>query len=438
MRNKNGLEIWAVGGGKGGTGKSFFASLLGILLSSNGKKVILMDADYGGANLHSFMDIKKGRYTLTDFFDKKVPLKDIVLETYIPNLRLIPGDLYSFNPRGFTYMEKQKLFRHIKKLDADLVLMDLGAGAGSNIVDTFLLADRMIAVSTPQTISIDNLYRFMDRVLFRKVHTELDKHGLKSLAQEAWKRKGDIPLKTFREVAYYLSTFSDQIRLLLEKELRDFTIDIIMNHIRNSEELLAGFSLKDLMSSYYGVRVRYMGHVRYNESLWKHNNRFDSLFKTQPSIPTFREVEAIAHSLVQDEEIIETRQSLPEVLVYLVANTPRAVQAMNGRKFLEITRFPFRAGRLSSRRLENLLKHNDYYFRDEAPYSFSRAHFSIVEQGGGFYFQDRDSRFGTLVNSIKVGGDEGNLKEVPLCQGQNSVVFGRSPKELSFTILVKE
>lgn len=439
MEKKHRLEIWAVGGGKGGTGKSLLTGILGMHLTAKGKKIILMDADFSGANLHSFIDIKKTRYTLTDFFTKKIPLTDIVQETHIPDLHLIAGDLYSFNPRSFTYSQKLKLFRHIKKLDADLVLMDLGAGAGINIVDTFLLADRMIALSTPQTISIENLYRFIDRVLFRKLYTELNRHGLKPVADEAWRNKGNIPLTSFREVAYFFSTFSDQIKMLVEKTLADFSINIVMNHVRNTEQILTGFSLKDVMSSYYGIQVRYMGHIRYNESLWKYNNRLYPLFKSSPSYPTLKEVEAIACSLVDSEDSEEKKENpetAPWVPVYLVADTPHATQAMNGKKFLEITRFPFRGGRLSSRRLDNMLAHNDYYFNDEVPFSFSRSHFAITEHGDGFCFQDRGSRFGSVVNNIKVGGEEGSLKEIRLQPGENSVKLGRSSKDLSFTILV--
>ena len=46
-----GPEVWAVGGGKGGTGKSFFSSSVALCLADAGKRVVLVDADLGGANL---------------------------------------------------------------------------------------------------------------------------------------------------------------------------------------------------------------------------------------------------------------------------------------------------------------------------------------------------------------------------------------------------
>lgn len=431
-------KIWAVAGGKGGTGKSFFSSLLGMHLALKGKRVILLDADYEGANLHSFMEIKKTGHTLTDFFKNKIPLQDLVLATNIPNLKLIIGDIYSFDPRGFTYSQKLKLFRHIKKLDTDILIIDLGAGSGVNIVDTFLLADRKIVTSTPQTISVENLYHFLDKAMFRKLDLELDRHGLKPVADEALAQRGDIALKTFRESVYYLATYSDQIRILFEKELAAFTIDIILNQVRDVEEKKLGHSLKDVLNSYYGIRSRYTGCIRYNESLWKYNNRFYPLFDAYPSCSTLLEIGKIAEKLSQAKRSIKSQDITQTIPLFLVANTPRAVQAMNGRKVLEITHFPFKAGRLSRRKLDNFLRNNDYYFKDELPFSFSRCHFAIVEHNGRFFFQDRGSRFGSIVNNIEVGGEEYNIREVRLRRGENSIRFGRKSKELSFTLLVNQ
>ena len=71
--NQKKSNIWTIGGGKGGIGKSFIASSIGSCLASNNKKVVLVDADLGGANLHSFLGINRPKATLTDFLDKKIP-----------------------------------------------------------------------------------------------------------------------------------------------------------------------------------------------------------------------------------------------------------------------------------------------------------------------------------------------------------------------------
>ncbi len=64
-------RIIAIGSGKGGVGKSLLAANLGIYLAQLGKRVILIDADLGGANLHTFVGVERPAVTLGDFFDQR-------------------------------------------------------------------------------------------------------------------------------------------------------------------------------------------------------------------------------------------------------------------------------------------------------------------------------------------------------------------------------
>jgi MinD-like ATPase involved in chromosome partitioning or flagellar assembly len=48
-------QIWPIGGGKGGTGKSFLTGNIGILLARQRFKTLLIDADLGAANLHTIV-----------------------------------------------------------------------------------------------------------------------------------------------------------------------------------------------------------------------------------------------------------------------------------------------------------------------------------------------------------------------------------------------
>ncbi|HEU0265075.1 MAG TPA: P-loop NTPase, partial [Geobacterales bacterium] len=104
-------EIWAVAGGKGGTGKSFITSCMGATIAQRGKRVVMIDADLGGANLHSFLGVSRPTVSLTDFFDKKTPLKELIINTAIPNMGLITGNLHSLASDDIKYVQKLKLFR---------------------------------------------------------------------------------------------------------------------------------------------------------------------------------------------------------------------------------------------------------------------------------------------------------------------------------------
>jgi flagellar biosynthesis protein FlhG len=126
-------KLWSIGGGKGGIGKSVFTLGLGISLSRMGKKIILVDADLGGANLHTLMGVRFPPCTLEDFFLNKVArLEDVVIDTQVEGIGLICGAddiLGSANP---TYAQKVRILKQIEDLPADLVLIDLGAGTSYN------------------------------------------------------------------------------------------------------------------------------------------------------------------------------------------------------------------------------------------------------------------------------------------------------------------
>src|SRR5207249_805542 len=108
-------RIIAVGGGKGGIGKSLVSANLGIALAQRGSSVVLVDADLGGANLHSCLGVPQPQVSLSDFVDRRTEkLEDVAVPTGIERLRLISGArdvLDAANPR---HAEKQKLLRNIR------------------------------------------------------------------------------------------------------------------------------------------------------------------------------------------------------------------------------------------------------------------------------------------------------------------------------------
>jgi flagellar biosynthesis protein FlhG len=84
--------IWAVGGGKGGTGKSFVSASLAIALSKRGEEVVLIDADLGGPNLHTFLGMKETEMDLGHFITNRVSsLRETLILTPFEKLSLIKG-----------------------------------------------------------------------------------------------------------------------------------------------------------------------------------------------------------------------------------------------------------------------------------------------------------------------------------------------------------
>jgi len=136
--NLSRTKLWSIGGGKGGIGKSMVTLGLGVALARLGKKVILIDGDLGGANLHTLMGVRYPHVTLEHFLTKKVArLEDTVIDTAVEGIGLICGAddlLGSANP---TYAQKIRLLTQIEELPAQYVLLDLGAGTSFNTLDIF-------------------------------------------------------------------------------------------------------------------------------------------------------------------------------------------------------------------------------------------------------------------------------------------------------------
>ncbi|MBW2334586.1 MAG: AAA family ATPase, partial [Deltaproteobacteria bacterium] len=134
-------HILAIGGGKGGTGKSLITASMGICLANRGNDVLLIDADLGTANLHTFLGLEPPKLGLSDFVSKKEStISGVITKTGINNLKLISGAKDMIGIANLSYGQKAKILNNIKKLNYRYILLDLGPGTSFNILDFFLIS----------------------------------------------------------------------------------------------------------------------------------------------------------------------------------------------------------------------------------------------------------------------------------------------------------
>jgi flagellar biosynthesis protein FlhG len=296
--------IWAIGGGKGGTGKSLLAGSIGTCLALRGSKTILIDADLGGANLHTFFGVSKPRYSLADFFDKKVSLNEIILHTGLTNLELITGSLGSLDSEGITYAQKQKLFRHIGALDAENIVIDLGAGTHSNTLDMFLLADKMIVVTVPEITALENMYHFIKSAYFRKLKSIFKTHNLNSILQETWKNRASYNIRSLKDLISHLNNSSDHIRHIFDREISGFAIHIVLNQVRTPGDITVGENLKSVCRNYLGIPAVFAGCTRHDEAVQKNiNNKKPFMMLINSHSPIVREIRTLTENFVTGREL---------------------------------------------------------------------------------------------------------------------------------------
>lgn len=161
----------SVASGKGGVGKSVVSANLALALAKTGRQVLLADLDVGGADAHIMFGELNPSVTLTDFLNKRVSrLEDVAVPiTFHPNLRLIAGTGETLATANMAYARKKRMMKHFQELEADVVVLDIGAGTSYHALDFFLMADIHLAVATPEPTAILDLYRFIKLAAIRRV-----------------------------------------------------------------------------------------------------------------------------------------------------------------------------------------------------------------------------------------------------------------------------
>lgn len=260
--------IWTIGGGKGGSGKSFITTNMGICLSKLGARVILIDADLGGANLHTFLGILPSVPTLSDFIKQRVShLKDVLIHTGIPNLQLLTGAQDLLNAADAKSAHKRKLLRSIKSLESDYILIDLGGGNSLSVLDFFLMSDGGILVVTPEPTSIENTYRFLKSAFYRRWRQAVSSYSVKSLIDEAMDRKNEAGIRNPFELLREVRRINDVDARKIIEAADTFHPNLILNQVRTKKDIEIGFSIRSACQKYFGIHLHYLGYIVYDQDV---------------------------------------------------------------------------------------------------------------------------------------------------------------------------
>lgn len=154
-------HILAVGGSKGGVGKTVVAVNLALTLSKMGHSVVLFDADLGNANCHTLLGIRHIDKSLDEYLLKGVSIDEIIVSSPFVKLRLICGASNKVDQCLRDEAVKKKLFDDLCELNTDYIIIDLGAGLGDDMLDLYNLADVKIMVTSPQFTALQNAYSFV-------------------------------------------------------------------------------------------------------------------------------------------------------------------------------------------------------------------------------------------------------------------------------------
>jgi flagellar biosynthesis protein FlhG len=252
-------SVWAIGGGKGGVGKSIVTSSIGFSLAARGGRVAVVDADLGGANLHTLLGVPRPKATISDFLLGRIPhLADAMSETSIRNLWLVSGSRAFLDAANPKHAQKQKLLRHLRRLNFDHVLVDLGAGSSYNVLDLFNAADRRIMVVSPEPTSVENTYHFVKAAFFRSLReVPNDKEDREILARVTKSARRDSLSPT--ALIDLVLRQAPGLGARLRNQARSFSPMLLVNRVDTAEDRTVGYEMAAAARRHLGAHVRYVG-----------------------------------------------------------------------------------------------------------------------------------------------------------------------------------
>ena len=249
-------RVITVTSGKGGVGKTSLSVNLAIQLSRLGKKVVIMDADFGLANIEIMLGIRP-KYNLTDLMFRGKDINDII--TYGPEgIGFISG---GSGINEMANLDRDQVFQLIQKMydldrQADIIIVDTGAGIGNSVLEFVAASAEVLLVVTPEPTSITDAYAL-----------------LKTLNRNTSYKPGKTVVK------------------------------MVANQVRNEKEADELFDkLGIVVNKFLNIDIDYMGAIPYDNNMQKAVMRQQPLSMALPNSGAARSVEKIARMLENKED----------------------------------------------------------------------------------------------------------------------------------------
>ncbi len=260
-------EIYPIGGGKGGVGKSFITASLGALIAKWGKKVVLIDLDLGASNLHTLLGMKSPKIGLNSFLNKTVKnLESAAVPTMIPNLFLISSFHCYMEIANLFYAQKLKIIDSIKKLPFDYILLDLGPGTNFNTLDFFLTSKKGILICTPEPTSIENSFRFIKTVYFRKLKQTMKKNTFDSVLKDPSSDLNGSGINP-PDIIETVLKHDPGKEAFLRNTLSEFKFKLIFNQFRNNVDASLGTQFENICNRHFYSIFQFLGNIGYDSRI---------------------------------------------------------------------------------------------------------------------------------------------------------------------------
>lgn len=263
-------KVWAIAGGKGGVGKSMICANFAITLSRTGRKVLALDLDLGGSNLHTCLGVEASRLSIGDYLSGRVSnLRELCVQTPDKGLHLITGSADPVNVIKRMESRETSLISELKKLPYDDVVIDLGAGTQDSTVEFYLAADEGILSILPEPTSVENAYRFIRTIFLTKLSRCPVPDNIAEVIRASFDQKNFLGIRTPADLLAVVERLDPVSLGVLQEEVERFHPNIIINQVRSQADIDVGKAICSVCRRYFGLTVNYAGYLEYDNSVWK-------------------------------------------------------------------------------------------------------------------------------------------------------------------------
>ncbi len=261
------MQILPIASGKGGVGKSLLSANLAIALGQAGKKVVLCDLDLGASNLHLAIGQNVKNKSIGTYLTDKTEFKDIIEPTEYENVSFIAGDSQIPGLTSLKAVQKTKLLRNFRSIDADFLILDLGAGTHQIILDMFLQSPQGILVTAPTVTATLDGYLFLKNCVFRLMYTTYKRgtEGNKLLEQV---RMNSQKMKSLYipQIAQSLEQVDPENTKLFKARMSQFCPRLVLNMIDDPKDAASATRIRNSCKQYLGLEIDYLG-LMYRDQL---------------------------------------------------------------------------------------------------------------------------------------------------------------------------
>ncbi|MDX1589320.1 MAG: MinD/ParA family protein [Oleiphilaceae bacterium] len=220
----NSVQVIAVTGGKGGVGKSNVSVNLAMALSAMGRRVVVLDADLGLANIDVLLGIS-ARQNVADVLAGKCDLKDVLVKGP-GGIRIVPASSGTQHMTNLSTMEHSGLISAFSDLadDMDVLIVDTAAGISESVVSFLRASQELLLVVCDEPTSITDAYALIKlmnrdygtdrfRVLSNMVRSEQEGRHLYEKLYRVTERFLEVALQYTGSIPY-----DEQVRKAVQRQ----------------------------------------------------------------------------------------------------------------------------------------------------------------------------------------------------------------------------